>query len=236
MKLKPKAKGQSILLNQVYSYRLIHLCSSYLESHRWRACCSNCFRNLCGNVLSRHIILISSCISFADVLSQLSHRGNLIKESITHHTHSNGCSVDLTVLTQPYYSIFQTTRTQPVKKTSNFPSSSKRLSWGIWMWEYLVVGWEGQTYSCIVSVVPSGGGVCLIKCLKVKQECVSRGAKPLLCYDHKEQTCITPKHAFNNSYVIANSVWWQRDMLLWYHGLIIWLGTDSSKISTCDHK
>lgn len=65
-----------------------------------------------------------------------------------------------------------------------------------------------QLYSLSsVSFVPSGGGVCLIKCLKVKQECVSRGAKPLLCYDHKEQTCITPKHAFNNSYVIANSVW-----------------------------
>ncbi len=55
-----------------------------------------------------------------------------------------------------------------------------------------------QQYSLSsVSFVPSGGGVCLQKHLKVRQERVSRAAEALLCYDNKEQTFITPNPAVN---------------------------------------
>lgn len=55
-----------------------------------------------------------------------------------------------------------------------------------------------QLYSLSsVSFVPSGGGVCLHKYLKVRQERVSGGAEPLLCNDNEKQTLITPKAVVN---------------------------------------
>lgn len=55
-----------------------------------------------------------------------------------------------------------------------------------------------------VSFVPSGGGVCLQKYLKVRQERVSRGGDSLLCYDNKEQTFSIPKPVLNmRTYVMA---------------------------------
>ena len=52
---------------------------------------------------------------------------------------------------------------------------------------------QQYSLSC-VSFVPSGGGICLQKYLKVRQERVS---EPLLCCDNKEQTFITPEPDIN---------------------------------------
>ena len=48
-----------------------------------------------------------------------------------------------------------------------------------------------------VSFVPSGGGDCLQKYLKFRQERESGEAESRLCYDNKEQTLMTPKPAVN---------------------------------------
>lgn len=144
------------------------------------------------------------------MFSRLFRKANLIKEFITHHTHTHckGCSVVLTVLTQPYYCILQTTGTRPVEKPHTFRHLPRK--WRFHEKEIelrdMDVGvlagglrWTDiQRYSLSsVSFVPSGGGVCLQKYLKVRQEKVSRGAEALLCYDNKEQTFITPNPAVN---------------------------------------
>lgn len=74
------------------------------------------------------------------------------------HTHSKRPSVNLPLLTQPYYTILQTTGKPSRQKLilsiilqGRGGSMRNKLSWGTWMWECLLVGWgEAQTHSSIV--------------------------------------------------------------------------------------